>query len=150
MTEEEGHEVPPHTVRTPQTVKYTKEKLADGGQEALMLLLICSVSVQIAPGRFSSQLPAKATDRGGWIWSIESIKCWLANQRQNWKCHSANGVLTVLPGSYLEAFEDQPGNRKLIKSIFERILGRWVLLRLFILLNYGNLPPLRICSDVRY
>lgn len=41
-----------------------------------------------------------------------------------WKRHSANGVLTVLPGSYLEAFEDQPGNRKLIKSIFERILGR--------------------------
>lgn len=67
-----------------------------------------------------------------------------------WKCHSANGALTALPGSYLEAFEDQPGNRKLFTSIFKRILGWWVLLCLFILLNYGNLPLLRICSDVRY
>lgn len=65
MPEEEGHEVLPHTVRTPQTGKYTKEKLAAGGQEALIPLLVCSVSVQIALGRFLSQLPAKATDGGG-------------------------------------------------------------------------------------
>lgn len=59
MPEEEGHEV------LPQTGKYTREESADGGQEVLVPLPVCVVSVQIAPGRFSSQLPAEATNRGG-------------------------------------------------------------------------------------
>lgn len=65
VPEEEGQEVLPHTVRTPQTGKYTREKSADGGQEALTPLLICAVSVQFGLGRFSSQLPAEAADGGG-------------------------------------------------------------------------------------
>ncbi|XP_009333220.1 PREDICTED: mitotic spindle assembly checkpoint protein MAD2A [Pygoscelis adeliae] len=56
--EEEGHEV------LLQTGKYTREESADGGREVLMPLPVCAVSVQIAPGRFSSQLPAEATNRG--------------------------------------------------------------------------------------
>lgn len=138
MPEEEGHKVLPHMERTPWTDRGGEmSRCWTGGIKATARAWGQSRLHQ--KGSWVGSLPRPPWSWGSVINRRHQVLAW-QSKAEVWKWPLCKWGFTVLPGSSPEALEAQAGNRKLIRSVFELLLGWWVLLGLFIPLNYSNLP----------
>lgn len=122
--------------RTPWTDRY-RGGMSRCGQEALKAQLICmGLSTLHQEGSPAGSMPRPVRECHQW----EPSGVGLGIKGKAVEMPLCKWAFPALPGSSPEALEHQAGNRKLIRSVFERLLGWWVLLGLFIPLNCSNLP----------